>query len=106
MGVFRHHVGAAGALCSPAHGRGQSGYRLVTLSVDIPGVRDKVQAFAQGRRPTFAILLDETSSTASEYQVRRTPSSFFIDRQGVIWVRHTAALDEPPIDEYVGQLLP
>ena len=33
---------------------------------------------------TFPILLDETSDTARAYQVRSLPSSYFIDRQGII----------------------
>jgi peroxiredoxin len=73
--------------------------------VDIAEGRDKVQAFVQERGLTFTILLDESGSTANEYQVRGIPSSFLIDPEGVIQVRHTGALDEPLIDAYVGQVL-
>jgi peroxiredoxin len=74
--------------------------------VDIAEGRDKVQAFAQERGLPFTILLDESGSTANDYQVRGIPSSFFIDGQGVIQLRHAGALDEPLIDEYVEQILP
>jgi peroxiredoxin len=33
---------------------------------------------------TFPILLDDTNSVGSAYQLRSLPSSFFIDRQGII----------------------
>lgn len=33
---------------------------------------------------TFPILLDETNSAGSAYQLRSLPSSFFIDREGII----------------------
>ena len=33
---------------------------------------------------TFPILLDETNSVGSAYQLRSLPSSFFIDREGII----------------------
>jgi cytochrome c biogenesis protein CcmG/thiol:disulfide interchange protein DsbE len=33
---------------------------------------------------TFPILLDETADTARAYQVRSLPSSYFINRQGII----------------------
>jgi peroxiredoxin len=73
--------------------------------VDIAEGREKVQNFAQERGLTFVILLDEDSSAARDYKVRAVPSSFFIDREGVIQVRHTGALDEALIDAYVEQAL-
>lgn len=33
---------------------------------------------------SFPILLEETGDTASEYQLRSLPSSYFIDREGII----------------------
>lgn len=33
---------------------------------------------------TFPILLDETGSVGNDYQLRSLPSSFFIDRDGII----------------------
>jgi peroxiredoxin len=64
-----------------------------------------VQNFAQERGLTFTILLDEDSSAAQDYMVRGIPSSFFIDREGVIQVRHGGALDETLIDTYAEQVL-
>ena len=75
------------------------------LAVDIGETRDKVRAFAKDRGLTFTILLDEETTAARTYQVRGIPSSFFIDRDGVIQARHTGALDEALIDQYVEVLL-
>lgn len=64
-----------------------------------------MKAFAQERELTFTILLDEASTVANAYQVRGIPASFFIDRDGVIQVRHTGALDKALIDKYIEQSL-
>ena len=54
---------------------------------------------------TFATLLDERSDTARIYQVRGIPTTFFIDREGVIRIRHSGPLDEARIREYAELLL-
>ncbi len=40
--------------------------------------------FVEQHKLTFPILLDEQGSVSSLYQVRALPSSFFIDRKGMI----------------------
>lgn len=40
--------------------------------------------FAQIRQLSFPLLLDRDGSVASLYEVRSLPTSFFIDRQGII----------------------
>ena len=40
--------------------------------------------FAEEHNLTFPILLDETGAASSLYQLRALPSSFFIDRAGII----------------------
>ena len=75
------------------------------LSIDIAESRDKVHDFAQAKGLTFTILLDETTDAARTYQVREIPSTFFIDRNGVIQVQHTGPMDEALIDQYADSLL-
>jgi cytochrome c biogenesis protein CcmG/thiol:disulfide interchange protein DsbE len=43
-----------------------------------------VVPFAEEHELTFPILLDETNEVATAYQLRSLPSSFFIDRDGII----------------------
>lgn len=43
-----------------------------------------IQPFISEYGLTFPILLDETNSVGSAYQLRSLPSSFFIDREGII----------------------
>ncbi len=44
----------------------------------------EITPFTKEHNLTFPILLDETGETARMYQVRSLPSSYFIDRFGVI----------------------
>ena len=43
-----------------------------------------IAPFIESRNLTFPILLDETSDVSRAYQVRSLPSSYFINRQGII----------------------
>jgi len=63
-----------------------------------------VQAFAQGQGLMFPILLDESSEVARQFEVQGIPTSFFIDRQGIIRARYTGALEESLIEEYINQI--
>lgn len=44
----------------------------------------EIAAFTAEYGLTFPILLDETGDTSRAYQVRSLPSSYFINRQGII----------------------
>ena len=43
-----------------------------------------VQPFIQENDLTFPILLDATGQVAEKYELRSLPSSFFIDRSGMV----------------------
>ena len=58
---------------------------ILGISVDAVG-RDKVQAFVRELGLTFPILLDPETVVGKRYRVRALPTSFLIDRDGV--VRH------------------
>ena len=59
---------------------------LVVLAVDMTYQDDpqKVAPFAQEYGLTFPILLDQAGVVGSAYQLRSLPSSYFIDRFGII----------------------
>jgi hypothetical protein len=54
---------------------------------------------------TFTILTDEKSGAAKTYQIRGIPTSFFIDREGVIQAKHVGPLNETLIDKQAQNLL-
>lgn len=63
------------------HGQG-----LVILAVNSTFQDDPVVAvdFASSRGLTFPILLDSTGAVSRQYQVRALPTTYFIDRAGMI----------------------
>lgn len=75
------------------------------MSVDIGERWETVQAFAQEQGLTFPILLDENGNVAQRYRVLGIPTSFFINREGVIQVQHTGPLDDALIGKYLDQIL-
>jgi peroxiredoxin len=77
----------------------------VILSVDIGEGREIVQAFVQEQDLTFPILLDENGAVALGYRVRGVPTSFFINRDGVIQAQYTGPLNESLIEKHLDQIL-
>jgi peroxiredoxin len=63
-----------------------AGQGFTILAVNTTFQDDKTAAldFAAQHSLTFPILFDEDGSVSRAYQVRSMPTSFFIDRQGVI----------------------
>jgi len=47
----------------------------------------------------------ENAAVAQGYRVRGIPTSFFINREGVIQVQYTGPLDESLIGKYLNQIL-
>lgn len=57
---------------------------LVVLAVDQAESQSQVSAFREELALTFPLLLDPGYVVSDEYRIRLLPSTFFIDRAGVI----------------------
>ena len=60
------------------------GFTVLAVNMTYQDELLKVMPFVNEHGPTFPILLDETGEMANAYQLRSLPSSFFIDREGLI----------------------
>ncbi len=60
------------------------GFTVLAVNMTYQDDPFAVMPFVNGQGLSFPILLDETSEMANAYQLRSLPSSFFIDRNGVI----------------------
>jgi peroxiredoxin len=60
------------------------GKGLVVLAIDIGESQATVREFVKKYGLTFPVLLDSTQDVFFEYRARAIPTTFFIDRQGVI----------------------
>ncbi|MCS5695131.1 TlpA family protein disulfide reductase [Desulfofundulus thermocisternus] len=61
----------------------------------------RVKDFLDAGGFTFPVLLDTRGDVAREYLVRAIPTTFFIDREGIIRARHTGSLTLEMLEEIV-----
>lgn len=73
--------------------------RVVAIGADGFESREKMAAFAEALGLTFLVVHDG-GSAARAYLVSGVPTSFFIDAEGVIRVRHTGQLSLEEMKEY------
>ncbi len=83
-----------------AHER-YKGQGFTVVAVDLGESRQRVEAFADQFRMTFPVLLDEDGSTRELYPTRGIPTSFLLDREGVV---RNVVIGAMP-DDYIVQLI-
>jgi len=62
----------------------QSDTGLVILAIDIGEAPSTVKDFIQSNNFSFPVLLDTDQDVALEYNIRAIPTTFFIDKDGII----------------------
>lgn len=77
---------------------------LKILAVDFDESEEKVRKFGDEFGLTFTILLDPGANVQKLYRIRAYPTSFFIDREGVIQVQHFGAMTEEQLDANLAQI--
>jgi peroxiredoxin len=60
------------------------GFVVLAVNATYQDDASKIPAFTREYGLTFPILLDLTGNVSHQYQLRSLPSSYFIDRQGII----------------------
>ncbi len=64
-----------------------SGKELVLLAINLGESSAKVEEFMQSHNLSFPVLLDTNQNVALEYNIRYIPTTFFIDKDGIIQVK-------------------
>ena len=64
----------------------EQGFSVIAINLDDD--RDAAIRFLEGRDIEFPVLVDESGSTPVAYDLPGLPTSFLIDRQGEIILRH------------------
>jgi peroxiredoxin len=77
---------------------------LIILAVDFDEPASDVAAFRDELGLTFSLLLDPGAEIQKLYRVRGYPSSFFVDRDGIIQVQHIGVMTEGQLDENLAQI--
>ncbi len=78
---------------------------LVVLGVDVGEQKEAVQAFLQSLGITFPAVLDVDQETSRVFRVYGLPSTFFIDRKGVIHYVLVGPADQALLDREIPAIL-
>lgn len=60
------------------------GLIVLAINMTYQDTFENIEPFIDEYELTFPILLDQSNSVGSAYQLRSLPSSFFIDREGIV----------------------
>jgi peroxiredoxin len=77
---------------------------FIVLAVNFDEPRGDVQSFRDEFGLTFQILLDPGAEVQKLYRTRSYPSTFFVDRNGVIQVQHIGVMTEGNLDGNLAQI--
>jgi peroxiredoxin len=77
---------------------------LQILAVNFDEPLEDVQAFADELNLTFEVLLDPGGAIQRAYRIRGYPTSFFLDRNGIIRVLHIGVMTEGQLDDYLEEI--
>jgi peroxiredoxin len=80
----------------------EAGLRLLAITDESP---DAVAPFMQVHEMSFPVLLDKGKAANNKYRVQAIPTTFFVDRSGVIVERHLGALGENLLNVYLEKIL-
>jgi peroxiredoxin len=78
---------------------------LVILAVDQQEPIEEVRLFAEGLGLTFPLVLDTTGQVGTAYLVRALPTSFFIDRNGIIRDKFAGPMTGPILEERLNAIV-
>jgi len=83
------------------------GKGLVLLAVDIGESLDTVESFMQSYNLSFPVLLDTNQDVALEYNIRYIPTTFLIDKNGIIQVVKVGAFSSTAeIERSLSKIVP
>jgi cytochrome c biogenesis protein CcmG/thiol:disulfide interchange protein DsbE len=88
-----------------AYYREHQGQGFVVLAVNSEESPDAVAAFLKSQDFTFPVVLDPEGVVMGRYEVRALPTSFFIDRKGVVRGVWTGQLTPAQLQKIVDPLL-
>jgi cytochrome c biogenesis protein CcmG/thiol:disulfide interchange protein DsbE len=74
---------------------------VVVLGMNVSESAATAAAFVEEFKLTFSILLDPTGAVSGVYRVRSLPTTFFIDREGILREQFTGEMNASVIDRRV-----
>ena len=71
--------------------------RVAVVGVDVGESAEQVEAYVRAGGYTWLFLLDEQAATAEKYAVYGLPTTFFLDRDGIIRAKRIGVMSEEQI---------
>ena len=78
---------------------------LVILAVDVEESRDMVTDYGLSHGLTFNLLLDESGDVDALYRIEGYPTSFFIDRDGIIQSIYLGGIEPEALNQYLDEIM-
>ena len=78
---------------------------FVILAIESGETQDQVKSFVQEYGITFPVWLDPQGKALEIFQNWNLPSSYLIDRKGMMRYTWTGAINQPTLEKYVTPLL-
>jgi len=80
---------------------------LVILAIDIGESPSTVKGFVKNYGLSFPVLLDTNQDVALKYDIRAIPTTFFIDKDGIIQGMKVGAFSsKAEIEKNLGKIIP
>ena len=78
---------------------------VVVLGVDISEPESTVRQYIQQGGFSWAIVLDGTGEVARDYQIAAIPTSFFLDREGIIRAVSIGAMTKSAMEDKLAEAM-
>lgn len=78
---------------------------LAVLGINMGGSKEMVEAFAEGLKLSYPVLLDPAMMASKKYLVRSVPTTFFIDRNGNAKQVIAGEIPQKAFDKIVSSML-
>jgi len=80
------------------------GHRFAILAVNFEEEPKDVQPYIEKLKLTFPILLDSQGKAADLYHVIGMPTTFFLDKDGIVRAMYIGTLSEKKLDDYLKKI--
>ncbi len=77
---------------------------LIVLAVNFDETKEEVQPYIQELGLTFKVLLDHGGEVQRLYRIRGCPSTYLVDRDGLVQVEHIGLMTRSQLDGYLSQV--
>jgi peroxiredoxin len=77
---------------------------LVIVSVEIGEPLNTVKSFIDSNKYNFKVLIDPDQSVATKYNITSIPTSYFIDKDGIIVSKHVGDMNIDQMKAYIKTL--